>query len=355
MVAWSSSLALLVGLSACGGQEQPEQAPKVRPVKTMVVGDGAAGALRTLPGRVEASHRVDLSFRVGGPLIELPVKEGDGVKQGQLVARIDPRDFRIRLNSSTADYERTKADFRRFSSLYEREAVSEAQLDQARAARDVARASLEDARAALEDSFLRAPFSGLVGKTFVENFEDVRPRQPILSLVDIGHVELVVDMPESLMAGIRNRSNPPRMFAVFDTAPGREFDLSLKEIAAQADPRTQTYQVTLIMPQPEGLLVLPGMTANVYARLHQGDESALLIPAVAVFADDSGESQVWLVERSSMTVSRQPVETSALSGSDKIQIVGGLNRGDTIAVTAVSQLREGMKIRELGELEGLGP
>ena len=158
-------------LTGCGGKEVVEKAPVIRAVKIVTVG-GDSAQTRSFPGRVEASDQVDLSFRVGGPLVEFPVLEGDFVKKGQLTARIDPRDYRIRLDAARAEVERTDADFRRYSALYEKDAVSKAQLDQALAARDVALAHEEDAVANLDDTFLRAPFDARVAETFVENFQD---------------------------------------------------------------------------------------------------------------------------------------------------------------------------------------
>ena len=288
---------------------------------------------------------------MGGPLIEFPVREGQFVRKDQLVARIDPRDFQIRLNAAKADFERAEADFRRFSALYEKEAISQAQLDQSRATRDVAAAAVDDAEANLSDTYLRAPFSGRIGETFVENFEDVQAKQAILSLIDTSYVDIVVDVPEALLATVLDLQ-AVEVVARFDTAPGREFELRLKEVANQADPRTQTYRVTLTMRQPEGINILPGMTANVKGKVIQGREDEFVVPAVAVVADESGKSNLWVVDRQTMTVGRRPVRLGDLVGTDSIEILDGVSSGEMVAVTGVSMLREGMKIRDLSEVEG---
>jgi RND family efflux transporter MFP subunit len=282
------------------------------------------------------------------------------VGKGQLIARIDPRDFRIRLEAARADYERAEADFQRFSALYEKEAVSQAQLDQARAARDLAKAAVDDAESALDDTNLRAPFAGSIGERFVENFEVVQPKQPIVSLIDITNIDIVFDAPENLLATIsggRPEETPNeargRIVARFDTAPGREYDLRLKEVATQADPRTQTYRITFTMRQPEELNVLPGMTGIIY-RYPIGPEAegAVVIPAAAVFSDEAGNPHVWIVETNGMTVTQRRVTTGELAGSDGIQILDGLSPGETIAVTGVNRLREGEQIRRLSDVEG---
>jgi multidrug efflux pump subunit AcrA (membrane-fusion protein) len=124
----------------------------------------------------------------------------------------------------------------------------------------------------------------------------------------------------------------------------------MSELAAQADPRTQTYQATLIMPQPEGVNILPGMTALVSARVDaELDDAPVVVPAVAVAGDDSGSAHVWVLDQDAMTVHKRDVTTGNLVGTDRIRIVNGLGDGEMIAVSAVSRLREGMAVRKLGE------
>jgi RND family efflux transporter MFP subunit len=342
-------LALLLLLSmAVGCAEEAVEAPEpvVRPVKMLTI-EGQAGAERSYPGSVTAARQVDLSFPVGGPLITLPVHEGQEVSRGSLMARIDPRDFEIGVNSATAQYEQAQADFDRTAALYERDAVSKAQLDQTRAARDMAAAAREDAEANLKDTHLKAPFGGLVGEIFVENFQDVRPREKILSLIAVDNVDVEVDLPESIVAQIRmGEEKNVRITARFESAPGREFDLKLNELAAQADSRTQTYRATFRMRQPEGVNILPGMTANVIGRFDNASAIGVapVVPAIAVVSGAEGSSHVWVVDTSAMTVHLREVETGSLAGKDGIEITGGLEPGETIAISAVARLDEGMQV-----------
>jgi len=334
--------ALLLG--ACRQEETPEPEPTARPVRLIEVAAGG-DASRSFPGRVTASNQVDLSFRVGGPLIELPVNEGEVMREGQLVARVDPRDFQIRLNAAKADYERTEADFDRFIALYEREAISLAQLDQSRAVREVALAALDDAEAALADTRLLAPFGSRVGERFVENFQHVRPQQPIVSLVDVRNIDIEVDFPESVAAQYTSGMEYEAV-ARFEAAPGREFELRLKEAATQADPRTQTFRATLTMPQPEGINLLPGMTATVTSRLGIAATPRVVVPIAVIFSDETRGSYVWVVERAEMMVSKRAVVTGEPVGTAEVEILNGLEVGETIASSAVSRLSEGMRIRE---------
>jgi len=215
-------LIMAAALVSCGGSEPPPQREVVRPVKLLTVSSGMADAPRVYPGRIEAKDRVELSFRVGGPLIEFPVREGSSVRAGGVVARIDPRDFRIQLKAAQAERERTTADFRRHASLYAKDAVSQLQLDQARAAMEVAQARLDDARAALKDTTLYTPYSAQVAQRLVDNYQEVRPGQPIVTLVSLGEMKVEIDVPEGLVSRAK-RGSAVRVTAMVDgdAAAGR--------------------------------------------------------------------------------------------------------------------------------------
>jgi multidrug efflux system membrane fusion protein len=345
--------ALLVIATGCGETAAPELPAVVRPVKTTVVG-GVQSAVLSFPGTTQASDRSVLSFRVAGPLIELPVNEGDPVEKGDLLARIDTVDFEIKVAEARAAYQKAVADYDRFNRLYEREAVPLADVELHRAMRDVAEAQLRQAEVNLGYTWLRAPYGGWVGRKFVENFESVLAREKILTLQNLSLVEIVVNVPENIMAQVGSDRNP-EIVARFATAPGREFPLTFRESTAEADVETQTFQVTLSMPQPDVISVLPGMTAQVLLRTTASAEEAaagvvgFAIPALAVFADEQSRAQVWVVETAGMTVHRRPVEIGEPTGSREVWVLSGLEAGETIAVTAVQELVEGNEIRYLPE------
>jgi RND family efflux transporter MFP subunit len=338
----------LLALFGCGGEQTQERAPVARPVKTVVVG-GTGETERSYPGTTQAADRVELSFRVGGPLIEFPVDEGQHVKKGQLLARIDPRDYQIALDKARAEFEKAEADLARYKRLYEQDAVPISDLELRQAQRDVARAHADDAEASLGDTYLRAPFDGEIGEKYVENREDVRPKEAVMSLQGLGVVEIVINVPESGRAQFSDEAlREISIVATFDFAPGREFELTPTEFASQADPRTRTYKATLSMAQPEGISVRPGMTATVrvtFTGSAAAETNEFVVPAHAVFAGDDGTQYVWVVNEGELTVQQREVAVGEVTGSSSIRIVDGRAAGERIATTGVTQLREGMKIR----------
>jgi multidrug efflux system membrane fusion protein len=212
----------------------------------------------------------------------------------------------------------------------------------------VPQAREKDARDSLDDTYLRAPFSGVVGTVYVENHEDVRAKQPIASLQDLSGLDILIDVPEMLMAR-GTRDTHVEAYATFAAAREREFPLTLKEFTTEADPLTQTYRITFRMDPPSDLVILPGMTTTVFVRrvLDEAPEGQIQVPALAVVSDGAGQAFVWVVDTDAMTVHKRPVTTGEPTGTEEIVIREGLKPGETLAVSAVSRLTEGLKVRKL--------
>jgi len=354
-------------LISCGKKEEEPPPEVIRPVKTFTVKAGGDILGLQLPGKVRATQRVDLAFQlVGGRLIELPIagREGQEVRNGDLLARIDPKDFQVnlqnaqgRLKEAEASLKLAKAEYDRVLRIREKDpgAVSGASVDRKREAVAQAQGRLKSLQAAVEDAenklrytYLRAPFNGVIARRFVDNFQEVKPKQPIVSIQDITSVELLVDVPENVMAMARDRGAQTDIAkAIFPTAPDKQFNLSLKEASTDADPATQTYQVVLVMPQPDGINVFPGMTATVSFSTPEEElqKGSVLIPAIAVVASPEGNNYVWVVDSKDMTVHKKDVKVGTLTGSENIDILEGLQGGEKIIVAGMLKLQEGMRVR----------
>lgn len=417
-----------LGFWACKKEEPPVQVEQIRKVRLMTLGESGLPAGKEYPGRAEASRMAELSFRVSGPLVELPVQQGKVVKQGDLLAKIDPRDFEtqakninsqldqakveltrmkagarpedlLRLEANVqarkAEFEQRKITEERYRTMVEKKVVSQQEYDTVKAAFDVAdsnlknaeqeleigrkgareediqaqqakidglEAQLKESQAALSDTELRAPFAGVVARTYVENFEDVQAKQPILSIQDISRIDIKIYITESdLGSGLRGRTMDEvaailEAEAAFGSLGGRAFPLKVKEYQTEADPKTQTFELVLEMENPAGYPVIPGMNATV-RRKHGATsdpiaDSGFMIPVEAVFADPSGKQNVWVVNASDKTVAARPVKTDQMAGS-QIRVVDGLKSGETIVVSAASTLSAGMKVEQMPDLRGL--
>jgi RND family efflux transporter MFP subunit len=194
----------------------------------------------------------------------------------------------------------------------------------------------------------------VIGRRFVEERQNISAQQPVVQFQDVDEVVIVVDVPETIMIADIRTADIVQIVATFSSAPGVEFPVHIREFAQVADPATQTFLVRVAMQSPPGMSVLPGMTATVTLTYHRanilGDQ--ILVPISAVFKDPTGEQVAWIVGPD-LTISRRPVKLGEATGG-QIAIAEGLQPGDRIAVAGVAFLREGMKVRDLGNALGGG-
>ncbi|UCD23977.1 MAG: efflux RND transporter periplasmic adaptor subunit, partial [Gemmatimonadota bacterium] len=288
--------------------------------------------------------------------ISFPVVEGQRVRAGQVLARVDPRDYEANRNADLASRNEKRANYERLQDLYAADAVSLQDLDVARREYEVATARLAISQKAVDDTRLRALFSGVVARTLVEEFENVRAKQAILLLQGGGGLEMKVNIPErDVVFGGRGRTldqlnalaNPEVEIAAL---PGRRFPARITEFAAAADPVTRTFRATVAFAPPDDAQVLPGMTGKVVTNpaLAGAEANRFWVPSAAVAVADDGAWYVWRVDQATMRVQRVPVEAGPMSGTE-VEITGALEIGDLIATSGVQQLREGVSVSRAQE------
>lgn len=352
---------VLFTLNGC--QEEVPKKEMVRPVRAMQVTDASEFAKRWFPGQAKATQEVDLSFRVAGPLITRPVDVGDTARKGQELARIDPRDFQVELRNVQGQLEKTEAELKRAESDYERViriqkqdagAVSQAMIDRKRQLVESSRAEIRSLQAAMDSAkdkldytYLKAPFDGIVTATYVENYEDVKPKQPIIRLIDHSQIEMIVNIPEVLISQadyLQAAGNALRVR--FDTFPDFEIEAQIKEIGKEASKTTRTYPVTLIMDQPEGNKILPGMAGKATRAVglpEMEGQVDIVIPETAVFSPELKKTYVWIIDGQTKKVNKREVKTGELLDTG-IVIQDGLVTGEWIATAGVHYLKEGQQV-----------
>lgn len=349
-------------LFGCSGGEEPVVSDAARPVKTLVVEAPDVGGVRNFPGRVDALQKAELAFRVPGTIKDLNVKEGDLVKEGEVLVTLDPTDFEIALKDAQASFDQAESDYERAKELVKDGFISRSDFDAKEAAWKNARAALDRTQQDLAYTELKASFPGTISQRYVQRFEEVQAKQPVLAMHDNSTLEVKVNVPESIILRMKpteeGRPQPGRVpvTAAFESRPGKAFDLTLREVSTRADAATQTFEVTFTMPAPDDFLVFPGMTATVTADLSKVAmvDDLYLLPAAAVTADTGLDPVVWVVDEESMTVRQAPVEVGRLAGSS-IEVKGGLEPGNRVVVAGVGHLAEGMKVRLLPEREEAEP
>ena len=341
--AWSGLVLAGLLLSGCGSEPPPAVQPPL--VEVIQIADAESLSKSIFPGRAKAGQEVNLSFRVNGPLTELPVQVGTEVKQGDVVAQLDDTDFKIALKDARASHKQASADFKRGKELLPKGHISRSDYDKLDARFKTTAANLEQTQQNLNYTTLKAPFSGVVVETYVKNFETIISKQPILRLLDPSSIEFVISVPENL---IKYAAYVEDISVTFDAFSDKTIEAKIKEIGKEASRATRTYPVTLVMAQPEDAEILAGMagSARITAKIPEGSELAgMEIPATAVFSgEDKARSYVWVVDQAAKTLGRREVETGRLTEYG-VRIRSGLNPGDTVVIKGVHSIMEGQKVR----------
>lgn len=355
---------LLAGIAGCGADDNATAEVATRPVKIFRVEGGEVDAVRSFPGRVDASQRAELAFRVSGKLQEVLVKEGDLVEEGQVLARLDPTDLQLVLEDRQARYDNTERNYKRAKELVTDGNISRLDFDRMEAEYRSATAALSQARKDVEYTVLVSPFRGRIAQRDVENFEEVVAKQTVMWLQNIDQLDVVINLPESVVRSVRGgvqktgvgqpgHTNPAvRATVQFEGRGDQSFPLTPKEIGTKADPQTQTFRATFTMAAPTNFTVLPGMTAIVSLDLTELviQESVKWVPARAVQADSGLKPRVWVLDPATMSVSSRDVVIGRMSGS-MIEILDGLSGGEEIVAVGAPYLAEGMRVTRMVETE----
>jgi len=330
-----------------------------RPVKLTTVEPRDGDLVRAFPGIAMPVREVQLAFRVGGPLRDLPVDVGQLIKKGGLIAQIDPRDFEVRVATLKAQHASLKAQlvnarlrYTRYQNLYKTDATAKASLDAAQADHDqlaaqvaAVAAQFEDARNRLADTRLEAPFDGYIDRKFVENYDNVKEKQSIVSFLDCTTIEVIAGVPEELVARGKELQ---KFFCEFETYPGRRFPAALKELGRKPGAANQAYPLTVKLPAPESLLVKPGMAATLFVMIASSEAAGFVLPVDAVVNDRDNRSFVWIYDATSGTVERRFVTAGQLVAGG-IEVLDGIEANEQVVIAGAHYLQPGQKVTPADE------
>jgi RND family efflux transporter MFP subunit len=356
-------LAVPLVLSACQ-PSSPEVVDIVRPIKALQVGSAEILVGKSFPGVAKATQEVDLSFRVPGVLRKMPVKIGQEVRVGDVIASLDPRDFEVEeanakagLANAQAQLKNAKVEYNRVLRIQKevQGVVSQSAIDlretnyeQALATYASFQAQLNASQDRLSYATLKAPFDGVIVQRYVENFQDIGINMPVFRLVDISKIEMDINVPENLISNLPYVQNTR---VTFDALPHVDIPAQIKEVSNEASQSTRTYRVRFIMTPPPGIDILPGMAGQVTGEvIKPGQEKQdVIIPVGAVFSStDSLRTHVWIYDTQSQIVTKRTVQKGSITDGGLV-ITEGLKQGDWIATAGVHFLTDGQKVRLLDQ------
>lgn len=344
-------LALMTG---CEEQLQDKRERISRPVKLHTVGMDSVPRVFKYPGQVSAVKQSDMAFEVSGRISEFAVIEGEFVRAGKVLARLEPDTFQAQRDRMRAEVSAARGDFERYQAAFKHHAVTKQQLDQARRGLRVAQAELKQAQKMLDDTVLVAPFDGRVAKKMVEDFANVQAKQTVLTLLSEEALEMKIHVPEADWArtkkvdAVSDIDFNEQIFVELSAYPNAELPAKISAFSSMADPVTRTFEVTVSFETPNVVSVSPGMTGRVlYREKSEQDRIAggfagttFMIPESAILAEPDKSASVWVVDPKVGAVVRKAVSLGDATGS-RIQVRKGLAKGDVIVTSGVQFLTEG--------------
>lgn len=340
-------LLLALNLSACKDEPVAEDAPPVKWVKTMVVEQGSQ-RIRYFTGLVEANNTLDMNFRIAGELTQLPIKSGQRVSEGQLLAQLDNSQQLINVKSTKASLKQVNAEYKRAKTLKKTNVVSQANLDTLEAQAIGAQAAYDQSFKELEYTRLTAPFAGVISNRYVDNFSKVTSSTKILTLQDIQQYKVKITVPQSIFA--HYQQSDVVEFSGEVAGFEQPFTLTIDEMSVSQD-SSQQLQLTLLMQPPKERRVFTGTSVKVKA-LVSGKQQSKVLPSHAVLKNEQGHHVfVVLSAPNGNVLEKRQVEIGGVSERGII-VSSGLQSGERVVTAGVSQVHDGMQVvvnRKIGD------
>ena len=342
-----------LSVTACGKPPESKEV-EIRPVRTVTVEKRQAGIPLVLTGRIKSANEAALGFRISGRMFERPVRVGDRVEAGQVIARLEPQNEMNALRSAQANLAAAQAQLTEASNRFERQQTLLSQgwttrtlFDQAEKARQTAKAQVDAAEAQLESAHdlvgfteLKADAPGVVTAVGAEPHEVVQAGQMIVRLARHDGRDAVFDVPAQVL---RTAQGEPEISVRLTDDPKVTATGRVREVAPQADPITRTFQVKVGLTDPPEAMRLG---ATVIGSMQGNAEPIIEIPASGL-TKANGNPAVWIVDPATETVSLRNVDVGQFDPAT-VTISQGLDTGEVIVTAGVQALHPGQKIRILG-------
>jgi membrane fusion protein (multidrug efflux system) len=320
-----------------GAQPASDTEAAAVPVEVQAVARRSVASYIETNGTLEAENEVDIVARTSGPIIELATEEGQQVKKGQLMARIDPAEAQAQVQIAEVALREAERAFDRAKSTFEAQLISQAEYDQARSAREAAQAALVERQVQLSYTRITAPFDAIVAERTVKLADNVTPNQKLFRISDFDPLLSKIQVPEKELP--RLHKGQPAYLTV-EAWPKERFAAHVLRISPTVDAATGTVRVTLEVEARERLR--PGMFASVFLEVER-HEGALTIPKSALSLESLGDT-VYIVD--GKVAARRPVKLG-FEEADRVEVLSGLDEGDRVIVVGQDGLSDGTPVQIL--------
>lgn len=315
-------------------------------VRTIEVIDTLFKHYVELPGDVETDENIIIYPEYSGVLLQVLVEEGEKVKKGQILARIDDGGLSSQLAQLETQAALAGTTYERQKRLWEQNIGSEIQFLEARANYEAIQNSVDQLKSQLSKTMVKAPFSGVIDETFSEQGEVVAPGQSrLFRLMNLSNMYISAAVPESYLGSIQEGTE----VMVEIAATGTQFESKIIQVGNYINPNNRTFEIKVAVPNEKGQ-IKPNLIATVKMNDYTS-KSAITIPSQIIQKNSAGESLVYVLNPTSDStgIAKKRILKTGLSSRGQVEVLSGLQPGEQLIVEGAKNINEGEEVRILRE------
>lgn len=344
--------------TACNKKEENvKEKVSVKIVKMLDLKNSASFAKSfSYPSEVNAFQDSTMAFELNGKIVKFYYKEGQKVKRGSIIAKLDDAIYKANYNAASANYNQALVNYKRYEKLLKSKSVAKIKFEQQRQNLAITKAAMQVAKKNLEETKLVAEFDGIMAKKMVNDYARVTAKQPIVRLQDNSSYKIKFFVPESDIQQVKGELSPKHIASIVDfyiilgNDKNKKYEAKLIDISTTAEEVTRTFEATLQMELQNNVTILPGMTAQVNAVEKKIRETRVFIPYKSVFSDNTKYSFIWVVNENDK-VYKQQITTGKIS-KGSVEVIGGLDGVLKIVTSGIRFLESGDEVQEYEKIGG---
>lgn len=282
----------------------------------------------------------ELSFRVGGPVKDMNRYSGDFIRKGEVIARIDARDFKIRRDKAYASFLQAEAEFKRQKSLFDQGNISASSFEKANANFLIAKSNFETAENELTDTELRAPFDGYIQDVMIEAHQDVRASQPAFRFIDMEQLKIEANVSQQIANAYANEKN---IKVAFDSNPDELIAARIISISKSTTKNNLSFLLTAAIENKDHRFP-GGASGTLHLTKKTDDSKTVTLPVNAIVNTPSNGSFVWVYDKENKRVNKRNITTGKLLPGGNMEIRSGVTPGETVAASGTSLLYDNRSV-----------
>ncbi len=335
-------------LGACQPEHEPaaensdEETPPV-PVETSAPVRGDVYAMYTGTAPIEAFAEADVIAKVGGEIRQLLVEEGDEVRKGQVLARLDGERLTLELNESEAKLRKLQRDYERNVDLQAKGLISDGDFEKIKFEMEALEAAFNLASLELDYTQIRAPIDGVIAERFVKIGNTISEGEALFRVTSLDPLVAYLHVPER---EYRNIAAGQPVGIEIDALRGETIIAAVSRVSPIVDPQTGTFKITVEISD-EKRRMKPGMFGRV-SVIYDVHENALQIPRSAL-VENEGASSVFVVEDDRAV--RRAVDTG-YGNQGMVEVVSGLQEGDQVVTVGQASLKQDSRVTVINRGDG---